>query len=116
MELLIIPVLLSLGALLLFLGIGEVPAVQTFPGIDYFRRSSGRPSMKTMRSYTPSPSAPVKPSMSEPEFSESDALLSDVLSEMLQIREELKDLREQVARLAQDQSKPASAPRRRKAD
>src|SRR5687767_5119041 len=115
MELLVIPVLLSLGALLLFLGVGEMPAAQTIPGFDYFRRSGERPAVKTM-SFTPPSSAPIIPSMHEPEFSESDALLSDVLSEMLQIREELKDLREQLAQLTKDESKQTGNARRRNLD
>jgi hypothetical protein len=107
MELLVIPVLLSLGGLLVFLGVGETPAVETIPGYAYFRRSGGggtRTGIKQpIRAYTPPPATPPsapKPVISETTFNDEDALLSDVLSEMMQLREELKDLREQVARLS----------------
>jgi hypothetical protein len=105
MELLVIPVLLSVGALLVFLGVGDTPALETIPGATYFRRpQQQRPAMNTMRAYTPPPHV-VEPE--EITFTDSDALLSDVLSEMMELREELKALRTRIEAIEQKEE-PAS--------
>jgi hypothetical protein len=108
LELLVIPVLLSVGALLVFLGVGDTPALETIPGAAYFRRSATRPALKTMRAYTPPP-----PAIEEQTLNESDALLTDVLSEMIQIRDELTELRDRLAQLEAQAEQPRPQAKRR---
>src|SRR3954451_9993253 len=113
MELLVIPVLLSVGALLVFLGVGDTPAFETIPGATYFRRpqQQQRPTVNSMRAYTPPPASIIEPA--EVTFSDTDALLSDVLSEMMEIREELKALQTRLESL-EKREEPAATPRARR--
>lgn len=112
MELLVIPVLLSVGALLVFLGVGDTPALETIPGANYFRRpQQQRPVMNTMRAYTPPPAHVAPPE--EITFTDSDTLLSDVLSEMMELREEMKALRSRIDAI--EQKEEPAAPRARRA-
>jgi hypothetical protein len=117
MDLFLIPILLLGGAALVHMGINGAPQLQLqalsrFGGVGFFHwRGAARP-RPVLTLAAPKELAPA--------ITESDMLLADVLTEMLDLKSEFAELQGQVATLVEElqnlsQEKPAPArPRRQK--
>jgi len=117
MELLLIPLMLITGAALLHLGVNGAPSIAN-PVAAF----ASAVSLKSMRLSTPMRPERIPGGESaymhtrkDVAFQLSDVLLADLLTEMMQFRQDLDALRRQVDALAAAPSKPAATSARKRA-
>jgi hypothetical protein len=129
MDLVVIPLLLVAGAALTFLGINGLPSAAAVPersnpsaDVDAFplperRSDKGVAAGLLMKAWLPrlgQERATVTHTERPASFTDSDVLLSDVLSELLVVRQELADLRSRFEALSGVTEEPAPKKRGRR--
>lgn len=113
MELFLIPALLLTGIVFLFLSAGGMQSARIAYGPSPMGNSS-RPATK--RTWFSHGSNASEPSRKQPEIATADILLAELLTEMLEFREQLSALREEIKALTvQNTPQAAAAERPRRA-